>query len=767
MARFPANPSQGQQYFDSASGVTYTWDGYKWVTTSAPFNLGATGASGIGFGIYAFARVNSSGDVLSGNGIRNVQFLAPNRYRYTFDQAFLNGNTKYTVNASFVSDLTVNEQDWGIVIENTTASTFDVVLYRANNTPITAEHSVAVFAEEEGPTGTGSAYSSWLRTGNSSPTGGTTEEDFVNFLVGPRGAEGSTGPIGLDGSTGATGLEGATGPAGTSIQFSGTVADENVLTTLSPAPNALYIVESGDTGAGDKFDAGDGAAWDGNDPTTLDSWKNVGAIRGPDGPQGPQGATGPQGIQGEVGPAASQGGWFVVVGERGSSPAAGNYFAFGNGESIRNDFVVPEDCEVGKLSVKTFEDLNTNGTFPNGRMRLAVTVNGQDQLPYLVLDNTNSAPGEPPTGGKSNTINYSAPNEINLTAGDCVAARVVDTTGGGNNTCVSIYLATAGARGATGLQGPPGPPTGATGAQGLQGPIGPQGVQGPVGQPGPRGDFGASGAQGPQGATGVAGLTGPAGPVGTVVLGTVPDEASLPGSGTVGEGYVVTAPDTEPANSVFVWNGSAYASIGPVQGPQGSTGPAGPVGATGFLTDVIYKGTVVLNSSDVNGGPKQDGSGNSGAAQDRDVNSTPQWRNVNVIDTNPSINLGGFTFGSPVGALGNGQGGVIVPVSGYYSISASMLFKTLSQRVSVGVRFAISSTDGAAGIALPEYGAMGYIRSGSDHIESSVTLNTIAFFAAGEQLQLQFARLAENDSGTNPALLYPDFSVLTLHKIAG
>ena len=54
---FPANPSVGDQVTNG--GVTYTWDGYKWNTTTAPFSVGATGATGpLGFGIYAFCRLH-------------------------------------------------------------------------------------------------------------------------------------------------------------------------------------------------------------------------------------------------------------------------------------------------------------------------------------------------------------------------------------------------------------------------------------------------------------------------------------------------------------------------------------------------------------------------------------------------------------------------------------------------------------------------------------------------------------------------------------
>ena len=125
------------------------------------------------------------------------------------------------------------------------------------------------------------------------------------------------------------------------------------------------------------------------------------------------------------------------------------------------------------------------------------------------------------------------------------------------------------------VQGPAGPsgPQGATGDQGPQGVAGPAGaigVQGLRGIQGPQGEQGVQGATGPQGSTGAAGTDGTS----ITILGSVADEASLPASGTLGDGYLISG-------SLYVWNGSAWENVGNIQGPTGPQGSTGNTGATG------------------------------------------------------------------------------------------------------------------------------------------------------------------------------------------
>jgi hypothetical protein len=125
-------------------------------------------------------------------------------------------------------------------------------------------------------------------------------------------------------------------------------------------------------------------------------------------------------------------------------------------------------------------------------------------------------------------------------------------------------------------------PTGPAGVQGATGERGPQGVAGPagaIGVQGLRGIQGVTGDTGPQGATGPHGDTGAAGSNGTsiTILGSVANEAALPASGSLGDGYLISG-------TLYVWNGSVWENVGNIQGPQGvigNTGPTGPQGTTG------------------------------------------------------------------------------------------------------------------------------------------------------------------------------------------
>ena len=85
--RFPDNPNIGDPYFDPASGITYTWDGYKWVTTQSPYNIGATGATGLGYGIYAFGKADTTGvlNAFYGSGVSFVTRPSTGVYRYKLD----------------------------------------------------------------------------------------------------------------------------------------------------------------------------------------------------------------------------------------------------------------------------------------------------------------------------------------------------------------------------------------------------------------------------------------------------------------------------------------------------------------------------------------------------------------------------------------------------------------------------------------------------------------------------------------------------------
>ncbi len=714
MARFPANPVQGEQYFDPTSGVTYTWDGAKWITTQAPFNSGATGASGAsGFGAYAYARADGS----NGGGLVISDGLGFNRvsagvYNYTLLDPIITGD--YTVLATSIDSN--NNQRALATVGQFTPNGFQVrtTSSNTNGTEADYDHSVWVVAQNAtGPAGTSSAYASWLRVGNFG-----TEQQFLDSLQGTSGGLGATGPTGATGPRGEEGSTGPRGEDGTSVSIKAALPDENDLNSIPLGARTLedlYIILA----TGVKFTAGDGAIWNGGTTLTLADWDNIGPIRGPQGPLGSTGATGIEGPQGIQGVPSTDGGFFVVTAERNGSPATGNYFAFGNGASSQNSFVVPEDCEFSKLSVKSASNYTGGGFFEvsaviNGSVtgnKVSVLADGTQAqgtanfLPIQILAN------DPANGGNPTTVAFQCTNG----------------TKGGGVCVVSGFFTTAGARGATGPKGDVGPAGGATGATGPQGPQGPLGPQGLIGATGPKGDIGigAQGSTGPLGATGPAGAEGP---VGTVVLGTVADIASLPPSANIGEGYVVTA----EANDVYVWDGATWNSIGPVQGPPGATGPFGPIGATGSLSQTFFK-TLFVN--------------------DNRINTTPINTFVfyDVMNSTPLINSGGFTISGSV---------ITVPETGLYLVNCTMFMKLPAaanvQRPSVGMRVAIDS------IEQPEISAMGYIRDASGHEETSVLLSTFYSMAAGQELTVLTARLAT--SGV--VELVGDNSSIAISKIA-
>ena len=172
---------------------------------------------------------------------------------------------------------------------------------------------------------------------------------------------------------------------------------------------------------------------------------------------------------------------------------------------------------------------------------------------------------------------------------------------------VALGLGVAGATGAQGIQGVQGLPgaAGATGVQGIQGLIGAtgtastvagpagsagaagvqgttgaagsQGIQGTIGNTGSAGAAGVQGTTGLTGSAGMQGATGAAGANGTSVSlkGSVATVGALaPTGNTAGDLWVVTAD-----GNGYVWSGTAWTSVGPIQGPAGATGPVGATGA--------------------------------------------------------------------------------------------------------------------------------------------------------------------------------------------
>ena len=481
------------------------------------------------------------------------------------------------------------------------------------------------------------------------------------------GSQGATGPTGATGPQGATGLAGPQGATG-----------------------ADSIVPGPDGATGPKGDDGE---------------------QGATGETGVQGATGETGEQGATGPAG--GGVFVVTAERNTTLATGNEFAFGNGGN--NDVtgaVIAQDCVLRTISL-------SNSTNYTGALTVIAVINDVEQ-PTLFVQGT--------VGQNQAT---SAVLDFDISAGDKITFRCT-ATGGGGSCVLTALFATSGAIGPEGPQGATGPSGGPQGATGLEGPQGATGNTGPQGASGLQGIQGASGLQGIQGATGLIGpqgATGPTGPVGTVILGTVPNEASLPGTGTVGEGYVVTAPNTEPANSVFVWDGSQYNSIGPVQGPQGQQGPPGATGPAGPVFSADYIKCSLNQLSDINS------------------TTLSTFTARAAINTTPQFQSGGFTVAAA---------GITVPTAGIYQVTSNCYMTSTIQRASVATQFAVNGT--LAG----EIAAMGYIRATGGHNESTVNLTTLLSLAADDVVDIHFAR--EAVAGT--VNLESANSAITLMRIA-
>lgn len=143
------------------------------------------------------------------------------------------------------------------------------------------------------------------------------------------------------------------------------------------------------------------------------------------------------------------------------------------------------------------------------------------------------------------------------------------------------------------------------------------GATGPQGPAGPTGATGATGATGPKGDKGDTGDTGPAGPQGVSITmkGSKATVGALPTTGNqVNDAYIVDAD-----GDLYVWNGSAWYSVGQIvgpegpQGPAGATGPAGPAGptgATGATGAVGSRGGMPYNFLTPQTGDTDPGSGN-------------------------------------------------------------------------------------------------------------------------------------------------------------
>lgn len=119
-------------------------------------------------------------------------------------------------------------------------------------------------------------------------------------IRGPQGPQGVQGPQGSIGAQGVQGLQGPRGPQGLPGADG---ADGRSFVLLGSYAGMAALLEAHPTGA-----AGDAYAIDGESGVTValwdtdaQVWKNIGALRGPQGIQGIQGPEGAQGVQGVQG----------------------------------------------------------------------------------------------------------------------------------------------------------------------------------------------------------------------------------------------------------------------------------------------------------------------------------------------------------------------------------------------------------------------------------------------------------------------------------
>jgi hypothetical protein len=373
--------------------------------------------------------------------------------------------------------------------------------------------------------------------------------------AGPKGDQGDPGPAGPAGPKGDTGATGAQGPAGTGVTIIGSVNNPGELPPSGSVGDSWLI-------------NGDLWVWNGTE------WENVGNIQGPQGvqgpagPAGPAGPDGPQGAKGDTGAAGVQGpagADSTVPGPTGAQGPAGSQGPKG---------------DAGPAG-----PAGPDG--PQGPAGTGVTIVGS------VND-----PSELPATG--------VPGESWLIDGDLWVWNGTAWENVGNIQGPAGVQGPAGPQGNPGPQGDAGPqgPAGAAstvpgpaGAQGPAGPEGPAGAAGPQGIQGPKGDAGPQGATGADGGVGATGSQGPAGPkgdqgdpgpkgdtgdtgaqgpagTGVTILGSLGSEGELPGTGNVGDSWLING-------DLWVWNGTAWENVGNIQGPQGVQGPAGPKGDVG------------------------------------------------------------------------------------------------------------------------------------------------------------------------------------------
>ena len=266
---------------------------------------------------------------------------------------------------------------------------------------------------------------------------GPAGENGEDGAQGPQGLEGAQGPQGDQGADGVQGPQGEKGEDGRGVSIKGSYD------TAEELEAEHHVGEIGDA----YLVSGELYVWDEDNQT----WKNVGNIQGPQGPQGAEGVQGPQGDQGADGAQGAEG----SQGPQGENGA---------------------DGEQGPQGAEGVQG-------PQG-----------DQ----------GAEGAQGPQGDQGAEGAQGPQGLEGAQGEVGAQGPQGDQGADGEQ---------GPQGAEGVQGPQGDKgdEGAQGPQGVEGAQGPQGDQGAEGSQGPQGEVGAQGDEGAQGPQGLEGAQGPQG----------------------------------------------------------------------------------------------------------------------------------------------------------------------------------------------------------------------------------------------------------------
>ena len=390
--------------------------------------------------------------------------------------------------------------------------------------------------------------------------------------------------------TSLAGLTAATTALTASVIFKKTALDAAVTAASEFANSAAAsaLVAGGADGTGGIGEPGPAGATGDTGAQGIQGIAGTAGGVGPAGPTGGIGAQGPNGTDGGAGPAGIQGiqgvpGQAGVLGQRGE---AGNDGVDGTSVSLKGSVSLlsnlpTDDNTPGDLWVVT---ANGNGYVWDGEDWISV---GPIQGPAGSKGDTgsdgaiglNGADGSPGADGAEGTAGTAGPAGSTGTTGANGSTGAAGPAGPqgiqgiqGNNG-----IGTAGPQGIQGIQGNNGL-TGTTGSQGIQG------TTGDAGDAGETGIIGLTGIQGEQGIQGEIGVDGQTGADGTSVslkgsvslLGNLPTDDNTPG-----DLWVVTA-----NGNGYVWDGEAWISVGPIQGPTGEKGDTGTKGDTGAASNV-------------------------------------------------------------------------------------------------------------------------------------------------------------------------------------